>query len=193
MADFGNKLKFQAFSAVGAGDLYATSTSMRTFAPATANYLLASTNSNSGSLVVTVNTRTGLHQYSVTRSCEYAYDFATDGGAVGNITLRGPQLPSTARVFGGFWEPTAAFTSGGAAQISLGTATGTPANLLAAAVLGTNGTTGIKAIIPVFTAATTVSLAAAASPVIGVTVAALTAGTGKLTLFVATAEADTTT
>jgi hypothetical protein len=82
-----------------------------------------------------------------------------------------------------YFCPSVAFTSGGAAQISIGTATGTPANVLAAAILGTNGTTGPKACIPDFaTPADSIRITAATTPVIGITVAALTAGSGKLVL-----------
>jgi len=52
---------------------------------------------------------------------EYAYDFATDGGAIGAIVLRGAKLPANFVVEDARWNPTVAFTSGGAAQISLGT------------------------------------------------------------------------
>lgn len=113
----------------------------------------------------------------------YYYDFATDGGAVGNVTLRGAPLPVGFRVVNAIWEPTTAFTSGGSAQISLGTSSGAATNLLGAAVLGTNGTTGPKQGVPDWaTVADSVKVSVESQPVLAVSVAALTAGAGVLVL-----------
>jgi hypothetical protein len=122
----------------------------------------------------------------------YYYDFGTQGGAVSNVVLKGPVIPAGYVIEDAAWHPTTAFTSGGSAQISLGTATGTPANILAAAVLGTNGTTGKKACIPDFaTAGDAILVSTATLPVIGITVAALTAGAGVLRIRGYLAVADT--
>lgn len=123
---------------------------------------------------------------------QYFYDFATDGGAVGNIVLRGPKLPANFVIMNAIWEPTTAFTSGGSAQISLGTGTATATNLVGAAVLGTNGTTGRKQGIPDWaTVGDSVKVTAESTPVLAVSVVALTAGAGTLVLFGYVGSADT--
>lgn len=123
---------------------------------------------------------------------QYFYNFATDGGAIGNIVLRGPKLPANFRITEAIWEPTTAFTSGGSAQISLGTSTGAVTNLVGAAVLGTNGTTGPKAGLPDWaTKGDSVKVTVESEPVLAVSVAALTAGAGTLVLYGYTSVADT--
>lgn len=137
-------------------------------------------NTNNNSLAVTHGgiTQTFLPAF------QYFYDFATDGGAVGNIVLRGPKLPANFRILNAVWSPTTVFTSGGAAQISLGTSTSAATNLLGAAVLGTNGTAGPKQGIPDFaTVGDSVKVTVESAPVLAITVAALTAGKGVLTVF----------
>lgn len=47
------------------------------------------------------------------------YDFAVDGGAVGDITLRGQQVPSGAIITDVLIRVTTALTSGGAATVAL--------------------------------------------------------------------------
>lgn len=51
---------------------------------------------------------------------KFSYDFAVDGGAIGNVTLRGGTLPSGAIIIGSTTKQTAAFTSAGAATIGVG-------------------------------------------------------------------------
>jgi len=115
---------------------------------------------------------------------QYFYDFATDGGAQGAIKLRGPKLPANFRVLNAVFEPTTAITSGGSAQISVGTSGSATTNLLAAAVLGTNGTAAPKLCVPDWaTVADSVKVTDEVEPVINVTVADLTAGRATLTLF----------
>src|SRR5687768_17258750 len=53
------------------------------------------------------------------------YDFATDGGAVGAINLRGDQIPSGAVVLDTIIDVKTVVTSGGAATVSLGLNTAT--------------------------------------------------------------------
>lgn len=48
------------------------------------------------------------------------YDFAVDGGAVGNIALRGDQIPAGAYILGYKLVVDTALTSGGAATAGLG-------------------------------------------------------------------------
>jgi hypothetical protein len=68
-------------------------------------------------------------------------------------------------------------TSAGAAQISWGTSSSATTNLLAAAVLGTNGTAnGHQGIPDTATVADWVKITAEGAPVMAITVAALTAG-----------------
>ncbi|MFJ9848577.1 hypothetical protein [Streptomyces sp. NPDC101150] len=69
------------------------------------------------------------------RYVRFEYDFAVDGGAQGDITLRGPAIPSGTVVVGATVDVTTAVTSGGAATVALkleGTA-----DLRAAATLST--------------------------------------------------------
>lgn len=123
---------------------------------------------------------------------QYFYDFATDGGAVGEFVLRGPKLPANFVIMNAIWEPTTAFTSGGSAQISLGTATASATNLVGAAILGTNGTTGRKQGVPDWaTVGDSVKVTVESAPLLKVTVAALTAGAGTLVLFGYVGSADT--
>lgn len=49
----------------------------------------------------------------------FRYSFATDGGAVGDITLRGQALPAGALVHDAYVRVTTAVTSGGSATIAL--------------------------------------------------------------------------
>lgn len=196
MANLSTQIVSNTYIAQGIGDISGATKSLKTAQSGLGNYTLRAVVPASGSTYFSQNGTVGAaafqHLFSFLKLTEYYYDFATDGGAVGTITLRGPQLPATAVVCGGRWFPTTAFTSGGSATISLGTASGSAANLLAATAIGTAGTVGVKAIIPVMTAATDVTLSANSSPVIAVGTAALTAGAGKLVLFYFTQEADTT-
>jgi hypothetical protein len=109
------------------------------------------------------------------------WDFAADGGAVSTITLRsqdGP-LPIGSIVLGGVIDVTVAALSGtGTMAFSTGQ---TGADLLAAT--GQAGLTiGLKAIIPVFTAATMIKLTADRTPNVVIATAAFTAGTLRLRL-----------
>lgn len=63
------------------------------------------------------------------------YDFATDGGAVGAISLRGDKVPSGARVLNAYIDVTTAVTTGGAPTVSLGVEGA--ADLRAAATIST--------------------------------------------------------
>jgi hypothetical protein len=144
-------------------------------------------NTNNNSLAVS---HAGITQ-TYLPAFQYFYDFAVDGGAVGNIVLRGPKLPANFRITHTIWEPTTLFTSGGSAQISLGTSTAAATNLVGAAVLGTNGTASPKVGVPIWgTIGSSVKVTAESAPVLAVSVAALTAGRGVLTVFGYTSVAD---
>lgn len=115
---------------------------------------------------------------------QYFFDSAVDGTAVGEYVLRGPKLPANFVIVNAIWEPTTAFTSDGSAQISIGTATASATNLVGAAVLGTNGTTGRKQGVPDWaTVGDSVKVTVESAPLLKVTAAALTAGKGTLVLF----------
>lgn len=119
------------------------------------------------------------------------YDFAVDGGAVSTITLRsaggaslGGNIPVGSVVTGGYIEVDTAVTSGGAA--TLGVNSEAAGDLLAAGTLVSGApwsTTGRKAIVPVFTAATFVKTTAARALTITVGVATLTAGKFRVVVF----------
>lgn len=105
------------------------------------------------------------------------YDFAVDGGVVGNINLMdAANVPAGFVVLGGFIDVITPPTSGGAGTIAL-QVEGAADLLAAAAVSGAPwSTTGRKAIIPVFTAATSVKTTAARNIVAVIATANLTAG-----------------
>ena len=62
-------------------------------------------------------TTQGLENYKQVAYAEY--DFAKDGGAVGDITLRGGVLPAGAYITKAWLDVVTAVTSGGAATIAL--------------------------------------------------------------------------
>jgi hypothetical protein len=141
------------------------------------------TATNFDSLNNTIQVSDGTSFTSTLTAFEYSYSFARDGGASGAIALKGPALPVGFRIMQGYWTPRTAITSGGSAQISIGTSSSATTNLLAAAVLGTNGTVGPKATVPVFaTPANSVRVTAESQPVMNVTVDTLTGGEAKLVL-----------
>jgi hypothetical protein len=53
------------------------------------------------------------------KSAVGVYDFAVDGGAVGDITLRGDTIPSGAVLLDAYVKVTTALTSGGSATVAL--------------------------------------------------------------------------
>lgn len=112
------------------------------------------------------------------------YDFAVDGGAVGDIDLTAvAQIPANAVVLGGFVEVDTVPTSGGAATVAV-KVEGAGDLVAAAAISGAPwSTTGRKSIIPVFTGATTVKTTAARKLVATVATAALTAGVFDVVVF----------
>jgi hypothetical protein len=105
------------------------------------------------------------------------YDFAVDGGAIGDIDLtRVASVPANAVVVGGFLEVDTVPTSGGAATIAI-KVEGAADTVAAAAISGAPwSTTGRKSVIPVFTGATSLKTTAARKVQATVAVAALTAG-----------------
>lgn len=111
------------------------------------------------------------------------YDFAVEGGAVGDIDLHTDSLPSGAVIMGGYVDVITPPTSGGAATLAI-KAEGAGDIVAAAAISGAPwSTTGRKSVIPVFTGATTVKTTAARKLRATVAVAALTAGVFDVVLF----------
>lgn len=117
------------------------------------------------------------------------YDFAVDGGAVGQLTLRGSGtlgagLPSGAVITGGYVEVDTGVTSGGAATISidLEAAADVVAATLVSNALWAN--TGRKSVIPAFTGATSLKTTTATRSIKAtIAVAALTAGKFRVVLW----------
>lgn len=107
------------------------------------------------------------------------YNFTTQGGAVGAITLQNPitlqncSLPKNAVIVGATIDNLTAVTAGAGATVTVGTGQSTTdiKNLTAA-----SSYTGLLSAVPVFTAATAIKLTADATPAIAVGSAALTAG-----------------
>jgi hypothetical protein len=106
------------------------------------------------------------------------YDFAADGGAIGNINLlpAGSELPAGALIKDGWIDVLTVPTSGGAATLGLGIEAA--GDLVAATVISGApwSTTGRKVIIPVGTVATQKKTTVARNIVAAVGAFALTAG-----------------
>lgn len=103
------------------------------------------------------------------------YDFATDGGAVGDITLRGDTIPSGAVIVDAYIKVTTALTSGGAATVAVKVESAADVNAADAISGAPWSTTGAKR--ADFTATTApVTTTAARSIKATVATAALTAG-----------------
>lgn len=105
---------------------------------------------------------------------QHEYDFKKDGGAIGDITLRGTAVPKGALILDGMIDVETALTSAGAAtgalkQVGAG-------DILAAAGKATFAANAILDIVPIGTAATAIRSTAKGKPVLTVAVADLTAG-----------------
>lgn len=112
------------------------------------------------------------------------YDFAVDGGAVGDINLTpAGSIPANAIILGGFVEVDTAPTSGGAGTVAV-SVEGAADTVAAAAVSGAPwSTTGRKSVIPVFTGASTLKTTVARGITATIAAAALTAGAFDVVLF----------
>lgn len=102
------------------------------------------------------------------------YDFAKDGGAVGDINLRGAKLPEGAIVIRTTIHSITAIVSGGATTIALKLQTA--ADMLAATAKASFSANALLDGVQVDTAATMIRCTAARTPVATVAVAAITAG-----------------
>lgn len=118
------------------------------------------------------------------------YDFATDGGAVSDITLRGDSIPSGAIIVDALIHVDTALTSGGAATVAIKTEGAADINAADAIGGAPWSSTGAKR--GDFTATTApIKTTAARSIVATVGTAALTAGKFSVLVFYVELEAQT--
>lgn len=113
------------------------------------------------------------------------YSFATDAGAIGTIILRSSSgaIPIGSYIVEAFMEVTTGFTTGTAAT---GAITVESANDLQTATIVSGApysTTGIKALVPVFTAATMIKVTADRAPSFVIATGTVTAGVFHLVIF----------
>lgn len=133
-----------------------------------------------------------VHGLGAIQSYQYEYDFTVDGGAVATYNLRQPgqiagqvglPLPPGFVVMEGILDVLTAFTTGAAGQGAVSTGQGAGDLVAAAVVSGAPySTLGIKATVPVFTAATAIKATAQRTPTFIITVGAITAGKFRLLL-----------
>jgi hypothetical protein len=114
------------------------------------------------------------------RVAVFEYDFAKDGGAVGDITLRGGDIPPGALIDFGLIDVVTALTSGGSATIAIKLVSA--GDLKAATAVATWALNATLASTAVGTAATTVKTTARVVPVMSVAVAALLTGKFRISL-----------
>jgi hypothetical protein len=126
----------------------------------------------------------GYPQASDQKVARGRYDFAVDGGAVGDIDLTSSaQIPAGAYITHGFVEVDTAVTSGGAATVAV-KVEGAADIVAAAAVSGAPwSTTGRKSVVPAATGTTSVKTTAARKIQATVATADLTAGAFDVVLF----------
>jgi len=111
----------------------------------------------------------------VKRVAYFEYDFAKDGGAIGDIELRGDALPEGAIVVDGLVHVKTACTSGGSATVALKLLSA--ADVMAATAVASLSLNAIIATKPVGTAASAIlNTTAGIGLTATVAVAALTAG-----------------
>ena len=109
------------------------------------------------------------------RVAYFEYDFARDGGAVGDIAMRGGALPEGAIITSGMVHVITAVTSTGAATVAIKTLSA--ADTMAATAKASLTANALIDTVPVGTAATAIRVTTAGTrPVVTVAVAALTAG-----------------
>jgi hypothetical protein len=104
---------------------------------------------------------------------DFRYDFAKDGGAVGDIEL-GPYLPVNAIITSGMIHVETAATSGGSATVAL--KVNTAEDVLAATAVGSLTLNALLDVVPVGTAATAIRTTALKKLTMSIAVASLTAG-----------------
>lgn len=109
------------------------------------------------------------------------YDFTRDGGAVGDIAFRGPQIPSGFRVTSAFLETITGFTGGSNATIAI--KLNSANDILSEVVLTNFAAAGCDAGVPVGTASTSVVATADRTVYLTVGTAALTAGKMRVVFY----------
>jgi len=114
------------------------------------------------------------------RVAVFEYDFAKDGGAIGDIELRGGDIPNGALVDFGLIDVITACTSGGSATLAVKLVSA--GDIKAATAVASWSLNATLATTAVGTAATTVKTAARKVPVLSIAVAALTAGKFRVAL-----------
>jgi hypothetical protein len=114
------------------------------------------------------------------------WDFAVDGGAIGNLNLFGTttKIPSGAMIMGGYINVLTVPTSGGAATIAAQVESAGDLQAAAAISGAPWSTTGRKNVTPAFTGTTLIKTTAARDIVLVVATAALTAGKIEVVLFI---------
>lgn len=114
---------------------------------------------------------------------KFSYDFAVQGGVVGDIVLAGTPLPKNAIVWDGVVDVITALTGGAGATAAVSTAQAANDLITAADITGAPwSTTGSKALVPVGVAANSIKMTADRAPKLVVGTGALTAG--KFNLFI---------
>lgn len=114
---------------------------------------------------------------------KFSYDFAVQGGVVGDIVLAGTPLPKNAIVWDGVVDVITALTGGAGATAAVSTAQAANDLITAADITGAPwSTTGSKALVPVGVAANSIKMTADRAPKLVVGTDALTAG--KFNLFI---------
>lgn len=113
------------------------------------------------------------------------YSFATDAGAIGTIILRSASgaIPIGSYIVEAFMDVTTGFTTGTAATAALQVEA---ANDLQTATIVSGApysTTGLKALVPVFTAATMIKTTADRAPSMVIATGTITAGVLHLVIF----------
>lgn len=118
----------------------------------------------------------GFPRASEVKAVRARYDFAVDGGAVGDIELASDEIPANALVLGGVLEVDTALTSGGSATV--GVKVESAGDIVTAGGIGTApwSTTGLKDVVPDFSGSAVVKTTAARKVVATIGAAALTAG-----------------
>lgn len=133
---------------------------------------------------ISTNAAQGRNQVQPAQVAVYTYDFTKQGGAISTIPLIGDVLPPNTVVIGGFMRVITVPTGGGASIALQLEAANDIIN--AAAISGVPWSTpGTKAIIPVFTAGSSVVTTVARSLKAVITSTALTAGKIQVVLFLA--------
>lgn len=171
-------------------DMTAASGSLKTASTAAPDFTMRAFNTTNGDYYIANNGVT----WNARRTLTCYYDFATDGGAVGAITLRGGSLPVGAVITNGVLYNTTAWTSGGSATISLGLLTDDVAGIKAATAVATIGAAGPIVLIQTGAAANVSEITTAVRNItMTIAVADLTAGAFVLNLEYFVAKADTST